>query len=48
MYEIATMKLYRILPFHYFDIWRFKWNQDQSSFIAFNDYDGQYCVFKRV
>ena len=47
MYEVATMKLYRILPFHYFYVSEFKWNKDQSSFIAFGR-DGQYCVFKRV
>ena len=48
MYEVETMKLYQILPFHYFDIHHFHWNQKQSSFIAFELYDGYYCVFERV
>ena len=48
MYEVETMKLNQILPFHYFDIHHLKWNQKQSSFIAFNPDDGRYCVFERV
>ena len=30
IYKVATMKLYQILPFHYFDIYGIKWNWDQS------------------
>ena len=48
IYEVETMKLYQILPFHYFKIHYFQWNQKQSSFIAFNHYNGHYCVFERV
>ena len=48
IYEVETMKLYQILPFHYFKIHYFQWNQKQSSFIAFDPYDGHYCVFERV
>ena len=48
MYEVKTMKLYHILPFGYFEVTNIKWNQEQSSFIAYSRYDGRYCVFKRV
>ena len=47
MYEVEKMKLYQNLPFHYFDIKYLKWNQEQSSFIAF-DRSGHYCVFEQV
>lgn len=47
MYEAATMKLYRIVPFHYFRAIGIKSSRDKSSFIAFSK-DGQYCIFKRV
>ena len=50
MYEVETIKLYQILPFHYFDIDCFQWNQNQSSFIAFDNVykTGNYCVFEQV
>ena len=47
IYQVDKMKLYQILPFHYFDVEYLKWDQEQSSFIAFDDY-GSYCVFERV
>ena len=47
IYEVEKMKLYQILLFHYFDIKYFKWNQEQSSFIAVG-YSSQYCVFERI
>ena len=47
IYEVEKMQLLPILPFEYFDIKYFKWNQQQSSFIAFDEY-GHYCVIKRV
>ena len=47
MYEVEEMKLYDILPFHYFAGLYFKWNQQQSSFIAY-DKSGQYCIFEQI
>lgn len=48
MYEAATMKIRHILPFHYFDVWGFKWNQEQSSFIAYHKHGRQYCFIERI
>lgn len=48
IYEVATMKLHHVLPFHYFDVMSFKCNQKQPSFIAGDKYGRQYCVIDRV
>ena len=48
MYDVATMKLCQIVPFHYFDVNGIKWNQEQSSFIVFNKYQDQNCVITQV
>ena len=45
IHEEATKQEF-ILPFPYFDILGIKWNQHQSSFIAFGE-AGQNCVINR-
>lgn len=37
MYEIATMKLHRTLPFYYFDVNGFIWNLKYPSFVAYDE-----------
>lgn len=48
IYKSSTMQLCQILPFHYFNVSGIKWNQEQSSFIAFDDSKNQYCVIERI
>lgn len=48
VYEVTTMKLLQLMPFPYFDVRGIKWNQDHSSFTAFDYRRGQYCVIERL
>ena len=48
IYERATMKLHQILPFYYFKVFDFQWNQQQSSFIVFDEEGRQHCVLESV
>ena len=48
MYDVATMKLHSILPFHYFKVENVKWNQEQSSFIALDKDRLHYSIIELV
>ena len=48
MYDVATMKLHCILPFHYFKVDDVKWNQEQSSFIALDKDRLHYSIIELV
>ena len=48
IYQAATMQMLQILPFPYFNIIGVKWNQQQSSFIAFDKNGRQNCVIEGV
>ena len=48
IYAEATTQLHRALLLPFYDEWDIKWNQEQTSFIAFGKRLHRLCLFDQV
>ena len=48
IYEVATSQLHQIIPFPYYNVSAIKCNEDQSSFIAYDEVGHKGYVIERV